>query len=280
MDKKTCNHFVWNHQEYTIRGLENYVYESAQILSRQRDLYSVAVFQDPYNAERIRLTAQNWSRMALQQAQLYALQDAEDARNGSLPQAKFSHGHSPTSTPSSPLSVTNGPGCSRKRKAAFMGIAEMNKRLIEQHMKSPTPSDETIQKPKRRPSAPLVSTNSELNGEKTKSHRRYSTSSVASLKKRQPVSLRFHSSPQPRHLSLSEDFNHHMLLCNRAVSGLPLVASCRHHNRDPLRLLRKAAIIPPELDELCHQRVNIADESMIYHAIRRDSLYLGQRYRR
>jgi hypothetical protein len=283
IDDEANNYFVWNDQEYTIRGLENHVYSSTQILNRQRDLYSVVVFQDPYNVEGIHLMTQDWSRTALQRAQLQALQDAADVRKGTAPSHHlfFTPHVVPVFAPSSPSSVTNGPGNSKKRKASFLDIAQMNKRLIDQHIKSPSTADTTMQKPKRRPSAPSETSHSTCIDGRTNYRRRFSTSSAASPQQRQPVSLRFHSSRQPRRLSLAEDFSQHMKYENHAGIELPLVSGHRYYYRDSIRLSCNMNMDPPDpldLNACTKQGFSKDDENMFYKPVRRDSLHLASKY--
>jgi hypothetical protein len=285
MDDQSNKNFVWKDQEYTIRGLENHVYSSTQIINRQRDLYSVLVFQDPYDAEGIRMMVQDWSRKALHRAQLHALQDAADVREGTATSTQLSLRQPavPAAAPSSPSSVTNGPGNSKKRKASFLDIAEMNKRLIEQHAKSPSTIDKSIQKLKGRPTAPSASSNSNCIAGTANSLRRFSTSSTVSSQQQHPVSLRFHASHQPRRLSLAEDFSRHIKYCNRAVNELPLVAGYRHHRRDSRRLLRASTMIPSDTidqQQVCmKQGFRMSGECMVYQPIRRDSLHLASNKR-
>ena len=73
--------FMWDGEEHTARGLENYIFSSSHEMNRQRDLYTVAALQDPYNAERMLSYVRDMSITSLQRAQNYALHDAAASLN-------------------------------------------------------------------------------------------------------------------------------------------------------------------------------------------------------
>ena len=75
----TYSDFGWEGKDYTVRGLENYIFSSPEVMNRQRDLYNVAIFQDLYDAEGMLAYVCDMSRASLQRAQNYARHDAIDA---------------------------------------------------------------------------------------------------------------------------------------------------------------------------------------------------------
>lgn len=118
-------------EHYTVRGLEAYVFSSAQEQSQQRDLYTYTVLQEQ-DCERIKPKLEVWSAKALERAQIWAAQDAQSA-GIEQPTRCFSTAANHDdfnciTPPESPASVVGDGNVVDNR----WHVKDMNKRLIKQ----------------------------------------------------------------------------------------------------------------------------------------------------
>lgn len=139
-------------QQYTIRGLENYVYSTSEEVSHQRDLYTKVVLEEQ-NCDSIREKVELWSAAASDRAQTWALHDVETVseeehhriilrhrrrRHSSMGDVVRSSSSSSAdkgslNPPRSPSSVVVDLTREDESGGGLQDVKEMNKRLIE-HM--------------------------------------------------------------------------------------------------------------------------------------------------
>jgi hypothetical protein len=292
----TYSDFRWEGKDFTVRGLENYIFSSSGEMNRQRDLYNVAVLQAPYDADGMLAHVCDMSRASLQRAQNYALHDAIDSYDdcASAPVShqirdmghRFQCGSSPPRSPSSILSIDTFHQSVEPMHAPHVDITsirEMNKRLIKKHLNDSAHQDlSPVQKKIKRRSS--TSGSYVLAHNLTYPERRRSTSFLAN-DYRQPVSLQIQNissiDRQRRRPSMADDFNQHMQFCNRLLNDLPIVDHCPYR-RDSLSLAGSGLNkVTDQLESISGQShrgyLGIDDEYLMQRQLRRDSLCGSQR---
>jgi hypothetical protein len=235
-----CIDFRWEGKDFTVRGLENYILSSSEEANRHRDLYHVAVLQDPYDADGMLANVCAMSRASLQWAQSYAVQDAIDPYEASsltpisdrigntFPRLQC--GSTPPRSPSSILSINKlhrSMETPHDKKLDITCIREMNKRLIKQHLNDSAYHNlSPVQKKLKRRSSSTGCYTLTHRSNLTYPERRHSAASLSKDLRRQPVSLQMHRIPRIDHQHRqppSMDLNEHMQFCNRLLNDLPIV---------------------------------------------------------
>ena len=281
--------FSWEGNDFTVRGLENYIFSSSKEMNRHRDLYNVAVLQYPYDSDGMLACVCEMSRASLQRAQNYALHAAIDSYECSALAPAFHRIGSkcrrfpPMSRPAV-LSINqfhHSVETMNDQLFDITNIREMNKRLIKQHLNIRVNQDlsPARKKLKRRSSTTGSSYALAHETSLTNPERRRSTSFL-DKDSRQPVSLQMQnissSDRQRRRLSMVDDFNQHMQFCDRLVNELPIIDHSPYR-RDTLSLncsgLKEVSNQVESTAEI-NNRVNmeIDDENLLQRQIRRDSL--------
>lgn len=288
----TNSDFVWEGKKFTVRGLENYIFSSSEAMNRQRDLYNVAVLQDPYDVDGTLAYVCDLSRASLQRAQKYALHDAIDAYEdgATVPvshhvrdtRSNLQYSSTPPRSPSSVLPMNNFHQSLRSLNDPpfnVKSIREMNKRLIRQHLNDSVYQNlAPNQKKRKRRSSTSGSYVSAHEPNLPYPQRRHSTSLLPTAY-RQPVSLQTHNfstfDRQRRRPSIADDFSQHMQFCNRLLNDLPIVdhSPCR---RDSLSLAGNDLNQVPDRVESFDRCNNLEftgneDEYLLPPQIRRDS---------
>ena len=262
---KYCD-FTWDGVDYTVRGLENYIFSSSEETRRQRDSYTAAVLRDPYNADSTFAHLCDLSRVSFQRAHKNAQHDVVDSYTG----------RDCAAAPMSPASILQMNITDRRKRThnIFSSATEMNKQLIAQHLSDNTNLNSSRLQKKAKEGSHI--------------QRRHSTS--LSKDCRQPVSLQLHSvariDQQRRRLSMSDDFSQHMQFCNRLLNDLPIINhSLSVHRRDSLNLSGSMMNQVPDQTQSTSQSFvgnngsgntnlkSIDDEYVLQQQMRRDSLF-------